>query len=68
MFINLIMRMLAYDLEARGIRDPLRQYLRFSDLWSELCRLHGETLPPDITAICQEPPFTGFVLPPQEEP
>ena len=68
MFINVLMRMLSYDLEARGVRDPLRQYLRFSDLWVELCRLNGEPVPPDIAAIVKEPPFTGFVLPPQEEP
>jgi len=68
MMVNLIMRMLAYELEARGIPDPLRQYMRFSDLWAELCRLYGEPIPPDIAAIINEPPFTGLALPPKEEP
>jgi hypothetical protein len=68
MFINVLMRMLAYDLEQRGIRDPLRQPFRYADLWSELARLQGEPVPPDIATIVKEPPFTGFALPPQEEP
>ncbi len=67
MYINLMMRLLSYDLEKRGIADPLRQYVKFSDLWVELCCLNGEPVPPDIAAIVKEPPFTGFALPPQEE-
>ena len=50
MMVNLIMRVLAYDLERRGIRDPLRQPFRFCDLWQELARLQAEPLPPDVAA------------------
>ncbi len=68
MMVNLIMRVLAYQLEQRGIRDPLRQFYKFADIWAELARLQQEPLPPDIAAIVKEPPFTGFALPPKEEP
>ncbi len=66
MFINLLMRMLAYDLERRGISDPLRQYMRFSDMWNELARLQGEPLPPDIADIVKEHPFSGMQQPEPE--
>ncbi len=62
MFINVLMRMLAYNLERRGISDPLRQYMRFSDMWNELARLQGEPLPPDIADIVKEHPFSGMQL------
>ncbi len=61
--INLVMRMLAYELEARGNPDPLRQFYRMADMWAELARLQREPLPPDIAAIVKEPPFTGLALP-----
>lgn len=63
MMVNLIMRMLAYDLERRGLSDPLRQYMRFSDMWNELARLQGEPLPPDIADIVKEHPFSGMQPP-----
>lgn len=66
--VDLIMHVLAYDLERRGIADPLRQYFRLADTWQELARLQQEPLPPDVAAIVKEPPFTGFALPPKEEP
>jgi hypothetical protein len=34
-----------YDLEGRSIRDPLRQYVRFCEVWAELARLNGEPSP-----------------------
>ena len=68
MFVNVLMRMLAYELESRSIKDPLRQYFRLCDIWYELARLNGETLPPDIAAIIEEHPFTGLKLPEKEDP
>jgi hypothetical protein len=68
MFVNLLLRALAFDLEARGIRDPLRQYFRYADLWAELARLQQEPLPADVLAITKEPPFLGLEEPAKEEP
>ncbi len=63
MFINVLMRMLAYDLEQRGIHDPLRQPFRYADLWSELARLQGEPIPHDVADILKESPFSGMQQP-----
>ncbi len=65
--INLIMRMLAYELEARGISDPLRQYVRLCDVWAELARLNGEPLPQDVRDACASPLFSGLEPPPPKE-
>lgn len=67
MFINVLMRMLAYELEARGLSDPLRQYFKYADLWAELARLQGEPLPADVAAAAKEPPFSAWQEKPREE-
>lgn len=57
---NMLMRMLSLELAARGVKDPLRQYFRYADIWAELARLTQEPLPADVAAIVNEPPFSGW--------
>ncbi len=67
MYVNVLLRMLTYELEQRGQPDVLRQYVRFCEVWAELARLNGEPLPQDVRDACASPPFSGLEPPPLKE-
>lgn len=55
MSINDTLAALADELAADGVPDPLAQPLTLATVWCDLCRLAGESTPPEVAAFLAAP-------------
>ncbi len=53
--INVLMAALVVELIEGDIPGPLTQELAVFALWSDLCRLAGEAIPPAVAALLDAP-------------